>query len=294
MTNKLLTIVFGFLTITSFGQKKQKIDLEWKIGNQEKLSYLTVMSEIDTSSIEINFNGLYKSFSDSTGKGISEAKDIFKRINSSFKNVDMVTTLTNKGGGVIDIVLVANQNKDKQLKLDTSDSKQKEIIKMMQAMTQGVMLRGSVYETGGIHSFWVKSNQKNLISIFFELPTKPVQIGDTWKLDINLISNDQNFACDSSYKLNKVTLADIKKVNGENIAVLKYDIVEYVKGNFTTPSFGGNEGGQTETIMKFTHQAVAEFSIDKGRWISYDGIMTLVASGVMTANKRTKFTLIKV
>ncbi len=161
-------------------------------------------------------------------------------------------------------------------------------------MSEGVMLRGSVYETGGIHSFWTKSNQKNLISIFFELPTKPVQAGDTWDLDINLISNDQNFECDSSYKINKVTMVDMKKIQGENIAVLKYDITEYVKGNFTTPSFGGNSGGQTETMMKFTYQAVAEFSIDRGRWISYDGIMTFAASGVMTANKKTKFTLIRV
>jgi hypothetical protein len=294
MTNKIFTIVFALLTITAFAQKKQKVDLDWKIGKGEKLSYMTVMSEIDTSSVAMNFDGLIKSFSDSTREGISAAKDFFKKLNNAFKDIDLVTTLTNKGQGVIDIVTVANQNKDKQLKADTSDRKQKEIIKMMQAMNKGIVLRGSVYETGGIHSFWTESNQKNLIAIFFELPTKPVQVGDSWHLDLNLISNDQNFECDSSYKLNKVTLVDLKKVGGENIAVLKYDIVEYVKGNFTIPSRGGNSGSQTETMMKFTHQAVAEFSVDKGRWISYDGIMTLVASGVMTANQKKKFTLIKV
>lgn len=80
----------------------------------------------------------------------------------------------------------------------------------------------------------------------------------------------------------------------ENIAVLKYNVIEYVKGKFTMPTFNGKEGAQTDTMMKFTHQAIAEFSIDKGRWVSYDGIMTLLASGVMTANKKTKFTLIKV
>jgi hypothetical protein len=293
--NKLLTIAFGFLTVVSFGQRKQKVDLDWKIGKEEQLSYLTVMKEIDTTSIEMNFGGLFKSFSDSTAKGLTEAKQFLKKLGSSFKNVDVVSTLTNKGGGVIDIVVVANQNKDKQPLPDTADSKQSKFVKMMLEMNRGVMLRGSVYETGAIHSFWTKNDQRNLLSIFFELPTKPVQIGDTWALDIHLISNDQNFACDSSYRLNKVTLVDIKKVQGENIAVLKYDIVEYVKGNFNMPSFGRNGGdGQTETMMKFTHQAIAEFSIDKGRWISYDGIMSLVASGVMTANKKTKFTLIKV
>src|SRR5207253_3068024 len=121
----------------------------------------------------------------------------------------------------------------------------------------------------------------NLISVLFELPTKPVAIGDSWPLDINLIANDQNFICDSSYKINKVTLQDIKQVNGETVAVLKYEIVEFVKGNFNTPRFFGKEGPR-ETVMRISHQAVAEFSIDKGRWISHDGIMTLYSTGVMT------------
>lgn len=158
--NRLLTIVLVFLTIVSFAQKKQKIDLDWKIETHEKLSYMTVMSEVDTSSIELNFIGLSKSFSDSTGRGISEVKDFFKNFNNAFKNVDLMTTLTNKGGGIIDIVTVANQTKEKQLQSDTAGGKQKELTKMIQSMTQGVMLRGSVYETGGIHSFWVKTNQK--------------------------------------------------------------------------------------------------------------------------------------
>ena len=89
-------------------------------------------------------------------------------------------------------------------------------------------------------------------------------------------------------------LIDIKKVNNENIAVVKYNIVEYVKGVFYTPSQSNNQGGKIETTMKFTHQAIAEFSIEKGRWISYDGLMTLVSSGIMTANQKTKLTLMKV
>lgn len=55
--------------------------------------------------------------------------------------------------------------------------------------------------------------------MLFELPTKAVQIGDSWSLDINLISNDHNFICDSSYKTNKVTMVEIKKVNGEHSSI---------------------------------------------------------------------------
>jgi hypothetical protein len=288
-----LTILFAVITLTAFGQKNQTVDLKWKIGTNEKLNYLTVMSDIDTSSFEMDFGGLFKALSDSTDKGLNESKSFFKKFNDAFKNQDYVTTLSNKDNGVIDIVMTTRPKEPiKETDTDTTESKEKEVLKMMQSMTQGVMLRGSVYETGGIHSFWVKSAQKNLIALFFELPTKPVKVGDIWSLDINLITNDQNFDCDSSYKINEVLLIDIKTIDGEKIAVLKYNIVEYVKGNFNTPAFFGSDGGQKETMMKFTHQGIAEFSVDKGRWVNYDGILSLEATGVMTANKKTKFTLI--
>jgi hypothetical protein len=288
-----LTLLFAVITLTAFGQKNQTVDLKWKIEKNEKLNYLTVMSDIDTSSIEMDFGGLFKALSDSTDNGLKESKDFFKKFNDAFKNQDFVTTLTNKNKSVIDIVMTTRFKEEiKGTDIDTTDAKETEVLKMMQSMTQGVILRGSVYETGGIHSFWLKSAQKNLIALFFELPTIPVKVGDKWSLDINLITNDQNFDCDTSYKINEVTLVDIKKINGETIAVLKYNIVEYVKGNFNSPSFFGSDREQKETMMKFTHRGIAEFSIDKGRWVNYDGIMSLEATGVMTANKKTKFTLI--
>ena len=289
-----ITFFLAVITLSMFGQKNQTVDLKWKIAKDEKLSYLTVMSDIDTSSIEMDFGGLFKALSDSSENGIKESKEFFKKFNQAFKNQDYVTTLTNKGNRVIDIVMTAKpKEQSKETDIDKANSKEAEIMKMMQSMTQGVVLRGSVYESGGIHSFWIKSTQKNLISLFFELPTNPVKVGDKWSLDINLITNDQNFECDSAYKKNEVTLNEIKVVNGDSIAVLKYNIDEYVKGDFNTPSFFGSEGGKKETLMRFSHQGIAEFSVNNGRWISYDVIMSLEATGIMTANKKTKYSLIK-
>lgn len=289
-----LTILLAVISTTVLGQRNQTVDLKWKIGENEKISYATVMSDIDTSSVEIDFGGLYKFLSDSTESGLSESKDFFKKFNDAFKNLDYKTTLSTEKNGVIEIVMTTQPKENvKETEIDSTDGKEAEILKVMESMNQGVMLRGSVYESGEIHSFWVKSNQKNLIAIFFQLPANPVKIGDKWSLDVNLIANDQNFECDSAYKVNEVALTDIKKVDSENVAVLKYNIVEYVYGDFNSPSFFGNEGEKKKTMMKFSHQGLAEFSIDKGRWITYDAIMSLEASGVMTANKKTKFTLLK-
>lgn len=290
---KTLTLILTLITITVFGQNGENVDLNWKIKPGETLNYQTVMSEIDTSTVEFNFGGLFDALADSTEGNTEGAKKLFRDLNKSFKNVDYVSRLTNKGNGIVDIVMQTRpKEKIEEAKTDTLVDKMGEMMKMMQSMSQGVMLRGSVYETGGIHSFWVKSNQKNLIALFFELPQKTVQVGDSWELNIDLIANDQNFECDTSYKSNKVTLTALKKNNDETIAVLKYDIVEFVDGTFNVPSFMG-KGGPTKTMMKFTHQAIAEFSIEKGRWISYDGIMGIDATGFMTSNVKKKFSLIK-
>ena len=178
-------------------------------------------------------------------------------------------------------------------KRDSTDEKLGKMMDMMRSLNKGVVLRGSLYEEGGIHSFWLKSRQKNLLALLFELPTVPVKVGDKWSLDVNLIANDQNFDCDSAYKVNEVTLVDVKKRKGEKIAVLKYHHVEYVQGSYYKPSFLGDEGEQQAGMMKFVHEGMAEFSVDKGRWVVYDGVMSLETTGMVTVKKKTRFGLIE-
>jgi hypothetical protein len=104
---------------------------------------------------------------------------------------------------------------------------------------------------------------------------------------------DQNFTCDSSSKTNEVTLIGIKKENGDTIAVLKYNISEYVHGNFYMPSFSGN-GQEKSTMMDFSYKGIAEFSVEKGRWIKYDGIMNLSAEGAIVSQKKERYALLNI
>lgn len=72
------------------------------------------------------------------------------------------------------------------------------MLDMLHSLMGNAMLRGSVYREGGVHSWWVKSSQLNLICLMSELPTEPVAIGDSWSLGTKLINNDHNFVCDSA------------------------------------------------------------------------------------------------
>ena len=288
---KPLAILIGFIIgYSAYSQPAGPVELNWKIGPDETLTYKTIMSEIDTAAMQFDFSKMFEGFDIDSNETAQKLHKRLRKLNESFKDIDLFTQLTNSGQETIDVV-IKTQPKQGLKDTNSDDAESPDMMEMMQSMNQGVMLRGSVYENGGIHSFWVKSKQRNLIALLCELPTKPVVVGDSWSLDVNLITNDQNFMCDSSHKEVSATLFSLKRSKAETIAIIKYQIEEYVDGTFYMPSMFGR-GGSTPTMMHFNFQAIAEFSVDKGRWVSYDGILALEAAGVMTANSKQKFSLI--
>lgn len=275
---------------------KKDIVLHWKLSQNDTLRYKTVMNEIGESSFQLNFGKLFDTLTKSTGSNDkSTGKDFFNKLQHQFNDTQLTSMLTRSQDfkNVIDIAMVVDSDeKEDEISLEDDDEVAK-IQKMMNSMMKGTMLRGSIHTDGSLHSFWMKSNQKNLLSLFFELPNTPISKGDTWTLDnVNLISNDQNFICREAKKKNTITLTDIKEINGEIIAVIDYDVLEYVSGDFNAPTLLGTDSG-TKTTMEFVYKAQAEFSIDKGKWISYNGILSLDASGVMESKQRKKFSLIE-
>ena len=147
-----------------------------------------------------------------------------------------------------------------------------------------VLLEGTVYDKGAIHSFYLPISTKNDLALFFELPTKRLKIGDTWALNVQFSNVNGEFTCDSFFRKNQVQLVDIKKEAEDSIAVLAYDIQEFVSGN--TPFSTG------KTIYQTTYKAVAEFSISKGRWRSYKGELftnTAYSSGMMKGGTSGSF-----
>ncbi len=266
--------------------KDKTIKMKWIIPTNKSIKYETVMNVIGNSTFEMDFGKLFNKIIDSalTDKE-NLGKDFFNKLQKSFSNTNLLTILSNSSDfdNVVDIKMITKEKKKE--KKDTN-----EISSIMQSMMKGVMLRGSVYKTGKLHSFWLKSSQKNLLSLFFELPEKELKIGDTWTLNnVNFIANDQNFICKKANKKNIVTLTDIKKDGDETIAVIDYDILEYVSGDFNNP-FAKES---TKTSMEFIYKANAKFSIEEGKWVSYNGIMSFNASGFMISKQKKKFALIE-
>ena len=138
-----------------------------------------------------------------------------------------------------------------------------------------VTFRGSVYENGAIHSFWTKQNQKNLLAVLAQLPTEKVGVGDSWSIDVNLISCNENVIWKDASKKNRVTLENIIVENGETIAVLNYDIVETFRGEYDFDNVGNQAGfnpfmGKDKVLdLEIYMIGKGYFSITKGKWKEY-------------------------
>jgi hypothetical protein len=283
----LFVSALAIVTSNAFAQSSDRVFLKWKLKPGEVLSYKTIMDDIDTAN-KANFgvNGIFKTMGiDSANAG--KMQEIFKELNSAVGSANLVTTLTEKRKGVIDIALTSRPDKSKQQ--DIKAGSLSEMQKLMSQFTGGVMLRGSIYEDGTIASFYTKGEQKNMIAMLFELPGKPVKQGDTYALNVNLLTADQSFTCDSAYRKNQVKVLKIETKAGEQIVTLQYHVAEYIEGDFSAPM--GN--GPVKTIMTMSFQGLGEFSIDKGKWVNYNGLWSFSSSGLMSASSKKRYALVE-
>jgi hypothetical protein len=312
LPTRFALIVLALLSFDTSAQDAQDIDsnleveLNWKLSENDTIKYSTVLGENVDASFHLDTEGLFDGILDDS-IGFPELdsekhfEDLFKDMQQQLVNKEFVTFLYNsaKFEDVIDIEVVAFEKQMLETDLDDdSDSTDRDVTDdisdLMVSMFNGTMLRGSVHKTGDVYSFWVKQRQKNLISLLFELPTYEVKKGDTWSLkNVSFIGNDQNFICEEARQHNVVTFTDVKSVNGETIAVLEYDLYEYVSGLFSQPSLFGSDEAKKPSMMSFAFRGKAEFSIEKGRWISYTGLMKVESTGFMNSKQTQKFSLIE-
>lgn len=282
-----LTVFLISLTCSAFSQSNAPVFLKWKLRPGETITYKTIMQEVDTANRkDFSMSGFGKLMGDSVN---ADMQKVFKQLSEQTRNMsNFITYLKETHKNIVDIEMYDN-NKIKDTGTDTGKmaDEMKGLREIMLKNSGGITLRGAVYEDGKIQSFYTKNDQKNLLATLFELPGKPVKVGDTWSPDVHFLSMDENFVADSAFKKNVVTVANIGIISGEHIVTMNYDIEEYVAGDFKSPF----EQGPVKMTMKMTHKAVANFSIETGRWINYEGVMSLSSTGLMGTQTTKKISL---
>ena len=318
---KIKTLQFLlFITTLAFSQTKEKISLEWKISKNDTLKYKTTMNAIKEKSEVTSKKDSTSIFS---GKDFEKIRESLSEINSDMKyQTNLFVNKKNEKQIDIEMLMFSDekdnsteklkelmsklkvdkqQNEKKKKKKNKNDEVEKDslnfknLYKGLISLNGNVVLRGRITNTGEIISTYYKNSQKNLISVLFELPNRKVEIGEKWKLNTSLIEMDQNFSCDSLSNENSVYIEQITEKDGDKIAVIKYNIKEYVIGDFKN-QMGGMFGMETDkkTFMKISHIATGYFSILKGKWINYEGIMEIESNFAMFGGKsKTEFKLIE-
>lgn len=271
-----LCLSIAFFSFNLSAQIEGGIRLKWKIAHGDTLVYKTVMSEEEvTEGIEKDTNqNMGNLFLDKFLQPADEYNENNERLSklSLQKNGDMgvmvCTHKTEKGKAATraeyEAIFKKRAIEDKSEKSDTNtDSLLYETIGLM--TKDYVEFEGAIEVDGGIKSFYLDKYYKNSLALLFELPSKSVKIGDTWAIDVQFNTIIMDFTCDSVFKKNQVKLIDIKKQKHDTIAVLEYDIQEFITGRFYA--------SPENNIFQTNYKAIAEFSVSKGRWLSYNGKM---------------------
>lgn len=166
---------------------------------------------------------------------------------------------------------------------------------LIQDMEDISLLNGEITPEGKVASFYLAQEQKNILALFFELPGKPVKVGDTWPIDLNCITLSSSLFAeliiDNSEQVNQVTFTELTETpRGEQVAVLDYSIIESVEGKLIPyQSFSATE--PVSISIKCSFIGRGHFLISQGRWEQFSGEWSTQTSWPTTSELTQPFAL---
>lgn len=186
----------------------------------------------------------------------------------------MTTVLRGRPDGQIDAELVQGEVEF----ADDSTAALFDILKELQELLGGTQLRGRITPSGEITSFWLPQEQKNLLALFFELPSDSVAVGDSWELSgTSLLFVSGPFQVDEASRTNEVRLVDMEGDSTRPVAVLDYDLRERIAGEF------GH--------MAFEFRGRGEFDVAAGTWRRFGGRMSIESTFMGAQSSTQEFAL---
>lgn len=265
------------------GNDQPLYTLNWKLDDGEIVAYRTAMNPAHDadSSISFNFDQLFTE--NDTSNDIRQQLSNIK-LPETFS---MISILEKNPQDNISVKMIVDEI---GLSENESDNAINEgLNQLMGAMEGTVQLRGELTPDGAISSFYLEQNQRNLIAIFFELPIKPVQLGENWEIDVNCIAMGNGFIATNADQVNRVEFTGLTENDeGKAIAILDYLIAETVEGDFQTPF--SDEVVPTSMTCTFLGQGL--FLIEEGRWEQFTGEFAIKATGMLESDVIQHFALI--
>ncbi len=267
----ILTVTFGQLT-------DEHVRINWKIKKKEIIAYRTIMSEIE----ETKFQGTNYMNSLMDSLGLKELSNLFdfaeltKQLKKESENYETISTLQNSA----DLIYVRMVRKLKDGTISTSTG-------FIDGITKGIQFRGYLSKKGDIYSYYLKSQQKNILALLFQLPSTKVKVGDSWSVDSQWFTADQSFKCEKAERVNQVTLEKLIIEKRDTIALISYNLRELMEGETQIPW----SKEVKKSRMTMTYKGVSEFNITQGRWEKFAVIMDLETTGLQNIKQKILYSL---
>ncbi len=257
MLKKVLLLLLISTLFFACKKEPKKYNLKWNMPSKDLVIYNIQTTTIDSLSnvSEKAMQALVETVSNIYGESVKLDINSANLYEGLIKQLNMLSYFA-----------IVRLDDDKNLKVDfiTRQTKQYEPIKYVEtfnkfirkAFFKGVLRKDGVLLTSEGEDAWDPK-----INILFQLPEKPVAVGESWPL--NIVPGWQQTDNDSTI-INKVTLTNISVDSGDSIATLQYEL-QNREPSGKTMGFHGN----------------AKFNISKGKWIAYNGILSQKNVGML-------------
>lgn len=174
---------------------------------------------------------------------------------------------------------------------DPKNDMELELRERVSALQNAIMLQGD-FDTVGNSSeltFYRTQKERNILTMFFQLPAGDISIGDEWSLPINLIETGPGIFVEDSTFNNKVKLINLISTSDGTIAEIQYRIEENIKGYIQRMPDKNKE--RPEFSFTVSSIGYGEFLVEKGYWKRQTYIISYSSTGASNLNNKYLFAL---
>lgn len=265
-------IFLSLLAICHFSlQSTAQVRLQWKVTPAKPLFYNVVLDLTNTTDFSLG---------DADIPAVVITKEAAQNFFDLFGEKPCYAILRNKSNNLVD-VKISQRLEDSGLDEKTLDAYKNQL-----GLEENVLLRGMVFADGGISTYFIENQQKSLLSAGFELPSKAISKGDTWRIDFSCLDLDGVVITDTISRKTLVKAEELEYVGGDTLVTISYDLSEYMQGKRQLTKDKFKDMG-----FDVNYIGLGKFSVQQGRWLEYHAVFTLETFGLMNGKMKGIFAM---
>jgi hypothetical protein len=187
-----------------------------------------------------------------------------------------IATVKDKDDKTLQIKIVGASAPDVASDAETEEQRLEQ--KYRKLLEGSLMLLADIDLKGTLKSFYLNQKQKNMVSMLFGLPGKPVSLSDNWHPSMNLIELGNGFIVDQPKRLNNARIIKLEpQNNGDEFAHIVYVSYEGLEGKHELKP--GPEEPSFPFTLNANYLAYGVFSVKHGYWVRFVGVLKIDGSG---------------